>query len=215
MGVRLKVILFAIFSMFIMGTTPCKDEILSYNFEKMEREITNRYEFLENGIKVKYYSGQNIKYEYDRLLKVLEGQDDTDIKREENNLKLKDKDSEISIVLWNEVNEVNVEISYINKNIEKSSNNLKEEIVEMFEINANDIMCFSFVKYKVLEYEKEFVNKLIEDNLNTNTIKALDINNGNVITSKLKDNQKVNLGFMKYDTGEHLYIGTPVIFVTY
>lgn len=215
MGVRLKVILFAIFSIFIMGTTPCKDEILSYNFEKMEREITNRYEFLENGIKVKYYSGQNIKYEYDRLLKVLEGQDDTDIKREENNLKLKDKDSEISIVLWNEVNEVNVEISYINKNIEKSSNNLKEEIVEMFEINANDIMCFSFVKYKVLEYEKEFVNKLIEDNLNTNTIKALDINNGNVITSKLKDNQKVNLGFMKYDTGEHLYIGTPVIFVTY
>ena len=43
----------------------------------------------------------------------------------------------------------------------------------------------------------------------------INIENGKVGRAFLKDNTRVNLGYVKYNTGEYIIIGTPVIFVTY
>ena len=47
------------------------------------------------------------------------------------------------------------------------------------------------------------------------TLEVLNIHNGSVGKAELYDGNKINMGFTKYDTGEYLIIGTPVIFVTY
>lgn len=38
---------------------------------------------------------------------------------------------------------------------------------------------------------------------------------GVVAEATFEDNQHINIGQIKYDTGSYLIIGTPIIFVTY
>ena len=55
----------------------------------------------------------------------------------------------------------------------------------------------------------------LEKNLNIKVNEYLDINNGCVAEATFEDNQHINIGQIKYDTGSYLIIGTPIIFVTY
>jgi hypothetical protein len=43
----------------------------------------------------------------------------------------------------------------------------------------------------------------------------LDINNGYAGTGCLGNGNKINFALIKYDTGSHIIIGTPIIFATY
>ena len=44
---------------------------------------------------------------------------------------------------------------------------------------------------------------------------SLNINNGYISEAISENDQDINIGRIKYDTGSYLIIGTPVIFVTY
>ena len=46
-------------------------------------------------------------------------------------------------------------------------------------------------------------------------INLLKINNGYAGTGYLNNEDKINFALIRYDTGSHIIIGTPIIFATY
>ena len=71
---------------------------------------------------------------------------------------------------------------------------------------------FDFIKLKIIEEEKDETKEIIKIIVDK---EFLEVENGIIGKGILKDNTKINIGYMQYDTGEYLIIGTPVIFITY
>ena len=73
---------------------------------------------------------------------------------------------------------------------------------------------FSFIKGKINTEGKKTIDDLEED-LHLKIKESLNINNGYISEAISENDQDINIGRIKYDTGSYLIIGTPVIFVTY
>ena len=76
------------------------------------------------------------------------------------------------------------------------------------------IEVFSFIKGKINTEGKKTIDDLEED-LHLKIKESLNINNGYISEAISENDQDINIGRIKYDTGSYLIIGTPVIFVTY
>jgi len=92
---------------------------------------------------------------------------------------------------------------------------LRNELKQIQNIAAENIKYFNFIKVKIIEEQKQHILETIENNVKKDTLEVIDIHNGSVAKGELKDGNRINIGYIKYDTGEYLIIGTPVIFVTY
>ena len=96
--------------------------------------------------------------------------------------------------------------------------NSEEELKKLSQKIRNDNFIneryFSFIKGKLNTQDKNLIDDL-EKNLNIKVNEYLDINTGCVAEATFDDNQHINIGQIKYDTGSYLIIGTPIIFVTY
>ena len=109
---------------------------------------------------------------------------------------------------------IKVQVILINNDVSKSEEELKKLSQKIRNDNFINERYFSFIKGKLNTQDKNLIDDL-EKNINIKDNEYLDINNGCVAEATFEDNQHINIGQIKYDTGSYLIIGTPIIFVTY
>ena len=191
-------------SLLIIGAVPIRSESNSDNFDFMETEFIKNSDFIQNGIKEFSLLKENFKKSF--------GQD---IEANENIIVYKDLIKEIKVVVWSNDEDTKVQITYINNDKNANTFQLKQELKQIQNIAAKNIKYFNFIKVKIIEDQKQNLLDTLKNNIDMKTLEVLNIHNGSVGKAELYDGNKINMGFTKYDTGEYLIIGTPVIFVTY
>ena len=109
---------------------------------------------------------------------------------------------------------IKVQVILINNDVSKSEEELKKLSQKIRNDNFINERYFSFIKGKI-ETEEKNIFEDVENKLKIKINEKLDISNGSVAEATFEDNQHINIGQIKYDTGSYLIIGTPIIFVTY
>ena len=215
MKIKFYIISLVIFSLLLVGATQSDSSNSPSFFDLNEQAIIENGGFIENGVKVNYSSKENIEIEYERLLREISKKNIKDFQFSNNKIMYKGPDKSINIVLWEEENNIKVEITYINNDSSKTSLSLKKELEEIQNNNSTEERYYAFVKGKIEEYSYDKINKVLMNSIKEDTLKVIDIYNGYTATATFKDNQRINIGYMKYDSGRQIIIGTPVIFTTY
>ena len=215
MKIKFYIISLVIFSLLLVGATQSDSSNSPSFFDLNEQAIIENGRFIENGVKMNYSSKENIEIEYERLLREISKKNIKDFQFSNNKIMYKDSDKSINIVLWEEENNIKVEITYINNDSSKTSLSLKKELEEIQNNNSTEERYYAFVKGKIEEYSYDKINKVLMNSIKEDTLKVIDIYNGYTATATFKDNQRINIGYMKYDSGRQIIIGTPVIFTTY
>ncbi|MBB6622615.1 hypothetical protein H7E67_04150 [Clostridium gasigenes] len=212
---KICIVPLVIFSLLLIGARPLKNFNSPSFFDLNEQAIIENGNFIENGVKMNYCSKVDIETEYKRLLKEFKKSETENLQFSTNKIMYKDSSEDIKVILWKENNKTMVEIIVINKNSSKSSLSLKKELEKLQNNNSNEENYFAFIKGKIEEESYEKTKEMLMDSIKKNTLEELDIQNGYVATARFKDNQRVNIGYMKYDSGRQIIMGTPIIFVTY
>ncbi|WP_291648618.1 hypothetical protein [Clostridium sp.] len=202
-------------SLLIIGAVPIRSNSHSDNFDFMETEFIKNSNFIQNGIKVEYSINQPIDKELSLLKDNFKKSFGEDVQSNENIIVYKDSIKEIKAVVWSNNENIKVQITYINNDKDANTFQLKKELKQIQNIAAKNIKYFNFIKVKIIEDQKQNLLDILKKNIDMETLEVLNIHNGSVGKAKLYDGNKINIGFTKYDTGEYLIIGTPVIFVTY
>ena len=215
MKIKFYIISLVIFSLLLVGATQSDSFNSPSFFDLNEQAIIENGGFIENGVRVNYSSKENIEIEYERLLREISKKNIKDFQFSNNKIMYKGPDKSINIVLWEEENNIKVEITYINNDSSKTSLSLKKELEEIQNNNSTEERYYAFVKGKIEEYSYDKINKVLMNSIKEDTLKVIDIYNGYTATATFKDNQRINIGYMKYDSGRQIIIGTPVIFTTY
>lgn len=211
----IKIISTIIFSLLIIGAVPIKSELISDNFNFIENEFMQTSYFIQNGIKVEYSVNQPIYKEYNSIQEQFKKVFGEDIQLKNNSIVYKDSFKEVTALIWKDDEKTNVQISYLNNDENDNIFKLRNELKQIQNIAAENIKYFNFIKVKIIEEQKQHILETIENNVKKDTLEVIDIHNGSVAKGELKDGNRINIGYIKYDTGEYLIIGTPVIFVTY
>ncbi|MFR3521634.1 MAG: hypothetical protein ACLTVE_03405, partial [Clostridia bacterium] len=133
---------------------------------------------------------------------------------ENNNITAESENIDYSINICEYNDLIKVQVILINNDVSKSEEELKKLSQKIRNDNFINERYFSFIKGKLNTQDKNLIDDL-EKNLNIKVNEYLDINNGCVAEATFEDNQHINIGQIKYDTGSYLIIGTPIIFVTY
>lgn len=202
------------FSLGFIGATPNLLRNIDKSFNDIESELIEGYEFVQNGVKMEYYCDNSLENEKDRLVNLLENRlANLDISK--NKIIYKDSTIELNISIWAEENKTKVEVICLNNNLDTTSRDLKKELARLQNKKSKDLLYYSFIKGKVINSNSKDVQEVLQKNLKKNTLTSLNIHNGYVAKAKLSDDKDVNIGYMKYDTGEYLIVGTPMIFITY
>ena len=203
-----------IFSLLIIGGKEYKCESKEDSFSKIEGYVINNYDFVQNGIKLEYTVDEKLCKEYLRIKQFFEENNFLVLSTENNNItaEIENIDYSINICEYNDL--IKVQVILINNDVSKSEEELKKLSQKIRNDNFINERYFSFIKGKLNTQDKNLIDDL-EKNLNIKVNEYLDINNGCVAEATFEDNQHINIGQIKYDTGSYLIIGTPIIFVTY
>lgn len=181
-----------------------------YGFDSLEMKMNESGTFIENGVKL-IYETEN-KAELQRLVKKIT--DDKEIEKisiEDNLINYEQNNTNYSITVWQE-EKTKVSIQVINTDIEKTTKDILNEIVQLSDGSSLSQKVYKYTKIKTEKDYKDGIDFLDKE---INIHREIDINNGKVINGRLKDDTEVNLAHMKYDTGNYVIVGTPMIFVTY
>ncbi|EOR21304.1 MULTISPECIES: hypothetical protein [Clostridium] len=211
----MKVISTIVLSLIVIGAVPTKSELPSDNFDFIENQIKESSEFIQNGIKVEYSVSQPISKEISRIEKYFNLNFHKNVQTDGNSIIYDDSTKQIKALVWSDNENTKVQIIYINNDKNANTFHLKKELNQMQNIAAKNIKYFNFIKVKIIEERKQNLLEILKNNIDKDTLEIMDIHNGSVGKANLYDGNKVNIGFVKYDTGEYLVIGTPVIFITY
>jgi len=211
----MKVISTIVLSLIVIGAVPTKSELPSDNFDFIENRIKESSEFIQNGIKVEYSVSQPISKEISRIEKYFNLNFHKNVQTDGNSIIYDDSTKQIKALVWSDNENTKVQIIYINNDKNANTFHLKKELNQMQNIAAKNIKYFNFIKVKIIEERKQNLLEILKNNIDKDTLEIMDIHNGSVGKANLYDGNKVNIGFVKYDTGEYLVIGTPVIFITY
>lgn len=211
----MKVISTIVLSLIVIGAVPTKSELPSDNFDFIENQIKESSEFIQNGIKVEYSVSQPISKEISRIEKYFNLNFHKNVQTDGNSIIYDDSTKQIKALVWSDNENTKVQIIYINNDKNANTFHLKKELNQMQNIAAKNIKYFNFIKVKIIEERKQNLLEILKNNIDKDTLEIIDIHNGSVGKANLYDGNKVNIGFVKYDTGEYLVIGTPVIFITY
>jgi hypothetical protein len=211
----MKVISTIVLSLIVIGAVPTKSELPSDNFDFIENQIKESSEFIQNGIKVEYSVSQPISKEISRIEKYFNLNFHKNVQTDGNGIIYDDSTKQIKALVWSDNENTKVQIIYINNDKNANTFHLKKELNQMQNIAAKNIKYFNFIKVKIIEERKQNLLEILKNNIDKDTLEIMDIHNGSVGKANLYDGNKVNIGFVKYDTGEYLVIGTPVIFITY
>ena len=209
-----------IFSLLIIGGKEYKCESKEDSFSKIEGYVINNYDFVQNGIKLEYTVDEKLCKEYLRIKQFFEENNFLVLSTENNNITAESENIDYSINICEYNDLIKVQVILINNDVSKSEEELKKLSQKIRNDNFINERYFSFIKGKLNTQDKNLIDDL-EKNLNTPNYsnkkenEYLDINNGCVAEATFEDNQHINIGQIKYDTGSYLIIGTPIIFVTY
>lgn len=212
---KFKLIPFIIFSLLFIEAIPFVEEKSQNSFNTIENKVMEDCDFVQNGIKMEYLSQSTFKDEQSRLLMELKKNIKDDIQLNKNKIIYKDLEKEITVNIWEENSKTKVEIVYLNNKNTKTSADLKKELVKFQNNKSIQVRYFTFIKGKIKISDENYVQELLKNYIKEGTLESLDIHNGYVAKAKLRDNQRVNVGNVKYDTGEYIVVGTPMIFITY
>lgn len=215
MKIKFYIISLVIFSLLLVGARQSNSSNSPSFFDLNEQAIMESGGFIENGVKMNYSSKADIELEYERLLKEFRNRNIKEFQISNNKIMYKDSDKSINVVLWEEADKIKVEIIYTNNDSSKTSLLLKKELEEIQNNNCTEEKYYTFVKGKIEEESYDKINKVLKNSIKEDTLKVIDIYNGYTATATLKDNQRINIGDMKYNSGRQIIIGTPVIFTTY
>lgn len=203
-----------IFSLLIIGGKEYKCESKEDSFSKIEGYVINNYDFVQNGIKLEYTFDEKLCKEYLRIKQFFEENNFLVLSTENNNITAESENIDYSINICEYNDLIKVQVILINNDVSKSEEELKKLSQKIRNDNFINERYFSFIKGKLNTQDKNLIDDL-EKNLNIKVNEYLDINNGCVAEATFEDNQHINIGQIKYDTGSYLIIGTPIIFVTY
>ncbi|WP_195955479.1 hypothetical protein [Clostridium saudiense] len=203
-----------IFSLLIIGGKEYKCESKEDSFSKIEGYVINNYDFVQNGIKLEYTVDEKLCKEYLRIKQFFEENNFLVLSTENNNITAENENIDYSINICEYNDLIKVQVILINNDVSKSEEELKKLSQKIRNDNFINERYFSFIKGKLNTQDKNLIDDL-EKNLNIKVNEYLDINNGCVAEATFEDNQHINIGQIKYDTGSYLIIGTPIIFVTY
>ena len=203
-----------IFSLLIIGGKEYKCESKEDSFSKIEGYVINNYDFVQNGIKLEYTVDEKLCKEYLRIKRFFEENNFLVLSTENNNITAESENIDYSINICEYNDLIKVQVILINNDVSKSEEELKKLSQKIRNDNFINERYFSFIKGKLNTQDKNLIDDL-EKNLNIKVNEYLDINNGCVAEATFEDNQHINIGQIKYDTGSYLIIGTPIIFVTY
>ncbi|MEG0297202.1 MAG: hypothetical protein RR620_10830 [Clostridium sp.] len=201
-----KIISIAIFFIF----SSIIQQNVMYGFDSLELQLNENGKFIENGVKL-IYETEN-KDEFQRLVKKL-----TDVKGHEkigikdNLINYDENNTKYSITVWQE-EKTKVSIQVINTDREKLTKDILNEIVQLSDDSSLSQKVYKYTKIETEKNYKDGIDFLDKD---INIDREIEINNGKVINGTLRDDTEVNLAHMKYDTGNYVIVGTPMIFVTY
>ncbi|MDV4151599.1 hypothetical protein R0131_12240 [Clostridium sp. AL.422] len=211
----LKLLPILTFVLLIIGTVPVKSEPISDDFYFLEEEINNYGMFIENGVRIEYSTNNNIEDEIQSVKNNIEKQFKGQVNIDKNTIAVTDEYRDIKVVVWQDMEDTKVQISYVNYNNKQLTNQLMKEIEQIQNFAAKKIKYFNFLKVKIIEERKQNILDLLMKNVKENTLEELNVFNGKVSKGRLIDGSKINFSFMTYDDEEYLVLGTPVIFVTY
>lgn len=203
-----------IFSLLIICGKEYKCESKEDSFSKIEGYVINNYDFVQNGIKLEYTVDETVSNEYLRIKQFFEENNFLLLSIEKNNITAESENVDYSINICEYNDLIKVQVILINSDVSKSEEDLKKLSQKIRGDNFINERYFSFIKGKINTQDKNLIDNL-DKNLNIKVNEYLDINNGYVAEGTFEDNQHINIGEVKYDTGSYLIIGTPIIFVTY
>lgn len=211
---KISFVFLLIFSLSIISGKEYKCEIKNDLFNTVEEYVLDKYQFVENGIKLEYTIEHNIEDELKRINNLLRDKSDFIVSKNKNCITAKGKDIKynISIFDYNEI--LKIEIVIINNNEDILLDDLRGLAKEILNNNFLDKRYFYFVKSKLNEFNNDVI-KDVKSNLPIEIIESLNITNGVIANATIKGKEDINIGQINYDTGSYLVIGTPIIFITY
>ena len=216
MNIKISIVIFMLLSFLNIGAISNKITNTKNSFSILETNITNISEFQENGVKLQYKTRDNIEKESDRIKEYLTNNINGDYKEINNNeFEILNNDFYTNIKMWCEDKYTYVEITLINKNVKYTAVDLKTILQKLENKKLENIQYFFYYEGKEKEIDNNyFLNRLVNEN-NIQKTNLLSINNGYAGTGYLSNGDKINFALIKYNTGEHIIIGTPIIFATY
>ena len=212
---KVLIVFLAIFSLLIINKPYLTYTNKLGSFDNIEKEIVNEYEFVENGVKVEYYSVNSLKDEQERIIKLLKDKYNADNKFNDNNIKFCNEKINLDITMYDIDNKTKVQIVIINSDSKISTNNLLNMCKEIMDQKYQDMRYFAFIKERTDVDTKNSIPRSVIKNSKLDTIRSLEINNGNVSNIIMDDNNSINIAQVNYNSGSYVIIGTPTIFITY
>lgn len=182
----------------------------SYKLSEFESNLNNSQQFIENGVKLTYKTDLS----EDKVIKGIKTKVNEEIGYKLDEFtKAFDFDSDgihYSFSIWNDDN-TNVAIQAINTNGKYSMDEILDK-VKKFNLKGFSTNVYKYAKYKVISDCSDYENQLLNV---AETLQNVDLYNGSLLKAKLSDDTVISLAHMKYNSGNYIIIGTPMIFVTY
>lgn len=214
MNVKISILIFILLSFLNIGAI--SDNICNTKnpLNTLESNVRNISEFEENGVKLQYKTKENIQKETFRIREYLTHNisgycDNID----KNQFQISNNDYHVDVKIWNEDKYNYVEIILVNRNSKYLILNLTNMLKKIEDEKSEDIQYFSYYEGKNLDSNYSIDEFLNESNLKNTEL--LKINNGYTGIGYLNNSIKINFALIKYNTGSHIIIGTPIIFTTY
>lgn len=201
-----------IFSFLIIGSIPSLERKDSREINNIESKITENNDFVQNGIRLEYETLNSIEEEISKLEKNINKELEINVEISKNTITYNDSLKQIKIIVWKEENINKVQISYLNQLENISLLELEKEVSKIKSKESENYKYFLFTKVKILE---RGTYETIQNSINKESIQRINIHNGSTLKGVTKNGTRINVGYIKYNTGEYLIVGSPIIFETY
>lgn len=216
MNIKISIVIFILLSFLNMGSISSGVTNAKNSFSVLETNITNISEFQENGAKLQYKTRDNIEKESNRIKEYLTNNINGSYREiSKNQFEIFNNNFCTNIKLWHEDKYTYVEITLINKNAKYTTADLKSILQKSENQKSENRQYFFYYEGKEKEPDNNYsIDKLANEN-NIQKTKLLKINNGYTGTGYLSNGDKINFALIRYNTGSHIIIGTPIIFTIY
>jgi len=213
---KISIVIFILVSFLNVGAMSNEVGNTKNSFGTLENNIKEVSEFQENGVKLQYKTSDNIEKESARVKEYLESNINGIYKESnKNQFEIFNGDLDTKIKVWCEDKYTYVEITLINKNPKYATMDLKNILKKVENPKVENRQYFFYYEGKEKGIDKNYsMDKLINEN-NIEKTNLLEISNGYIGTGYLSNGDKINFSLIKYNTGSHIIIGTPIIFATY
>lgn len=213
MSVKICMAIFILLSFFNMGASYGDINQSAYSLNILENKARKISEFEENSVKLQYKTKEDISKETARISEYISKNIQGNYEKNgKNQFQLTNDDFKINVKIWCEDNYNYAEIILVNKNCKYSTIDLTNIIINIKDYKSENIQLFSYYEGKKVNSNYS-LSKFLDDN-NLKKSEVMKINNGYTGIGYLNNN-KINFALVKYDTGSHIIIGTPIIFATY